>query len=301
MGAMRRAVHLALRRWWLGGFVAAAVVAVLAEPKAQPGPSEEAQVLAADESLGVAMRAGDRSIARRLLSLQFTFVDANGKVHVRRDFLADLKSDAPASASGATVKVYGLVGVVTGHRVAALGDDTFFLDIWAKQKRAWRALAVQEVVLGAAEARPDASAALAGDAALSACRNPCETIPYRVRSPAEQDVVNAFQAVENATFAHDAAEWRKRVADEFVHYRSGHAPMPRAEGVALIEDHKERNIPAVPSAVQSMRLWVYGNGAAMISTNGVPDESKPLLRVARAWVKRDGQWQMAISAQTDVK
>ena len=38
------------------------------------------------------------------------------------------------------------------------------------------------------------------------CKNPCETIPYRVRSPAEQDIVNTFQAIEKATVAHDAAE-----------------------------------------------------------------------------------------------
>jgi len=39
----------------------------------------------------------------------------------------------------------------------------------------------------------------------------------------------------------------------------------------------------------------------MLSVNGVPGDSEPLLRVARVWVKRNGQWQMAISVQTDVK
>jgi hypothetical protein len=39
----------------------------------------------------------------------------------------------------------------------------------------------------------------------------------------------------------------------------------------------------------------------MISDNGVSDDTQTLLRIARVWVKRNGQWQMAISVQTDVK
>jgi hypothetical protein len=50
-----------------------------------------------------------------------------------------------------------------------------------------------------------------------------------------------------------------------------------------------------------MRLWVFGDGAAMISTNGLPNNAEPLIRIARIWVRRNGQWQMAISAQTLVK
>ena len=122
-----------------------------------------------------------------------------------------------------------------------------------------------------------------------------------MRSPAEQDVVNAFQAIEKARVAHDAEEWGKHIADEFVYYRSGYAPMSKSSRIAEIEDQKEHKTPAVLSAIQTMRLWVFGDGAAMISTDGVPTNAEPLLRVARVWVKRNGQWQMAISAQTVIK
>ena len=139
------------------------------------------------------------------------------------------------------------------------------------------------------------------EAKLYECKNPCQTIPYRVRSPAEQDIVNAFQAIEKATIAHDADEYSKHLAEEFVHYRSGYAPISKSGRIAIIEEQKERDIPALLSAIQSMRLWVFGDGAAMISTNGIPDDAEPLLRIARIWVRRNGQWQMAISAQTLVK
>jgi len=299
----------ATQRWWLGLFVAAALIAVLAELRAQIAPGEDVLVLEADQALGAALRADDKSVARRLLSLQFTYVDANGKIHERKDFLADLKTAAAAAPGDPGVKIYGRIGMVTGHRKSADGRDVFFIDIWAKQKRTWRALVIQDVALAEPEAqrvtpiKPDAAGQekLREMAKFLDCKNPCQTIPYRVRSPAEQDIVNTFQAIEKATNAHDAAEYEKHMADEFVHYRSDSPPISKSERIAIIEDQKKQNIPALLTAIQSMRLWVYGDGAAMISDNGVPDDTQPLLRIARVWVKRNGQWQMVISVQTDVE
>ena len=50
-----------------------------------------------------------------------------------------------------------------------------------------------------------------------------------------------------------------------------------------------------------MRLSVYDDGAAMIATHALADNSRPPYQAARVWVKRNGQWLMAISVQTDIK
>ena len=281
--------------------------AVFTRPQAQLGPGEDASVLAVDAALGDAMRSSDKSAVRRLLSLGFTYIDENGTLRGRKDFLHGLPGVAPGAATDVTVKVYGLVAVVTGKRKSAHGSDTFFLDIWAKNKRSWRALAMQDVVLGAADAQqvlaeaPAASALRKHLAKFFDCKNPCETIPYRVRSPAEQDIVSAFQAIEKATLDRDPNEYARHLASEFVHYESDIAPVPRSERIARLEDAKEHSVPADLAPIQSMRLWVYGDGAAMISADGVPNDADPLLRIARIWVKRDGRWQLAISVETDVK
>ena len=167
-------MHSATQRWWLGVIVAGVLIAVLAELRAQPAPGEETAVLAADQALDAAMRGGDKSIARKLLSLQFTFVDANGKIHDRKEFLADLKTVAAASDGDPAVKIYGRVAMVTGQRKSADGSDVFFLDIWAKQKRAWRALVRQDVVLAAADAP---RAAPAQPAAAAAALRLQESVP----------------------------------------------------------------------------------------------------------------------------
>ena len=246
------------------------------------------------------MSAGDKSVARKLLSLQFTFIDENGKVYERKEFLAGLKDIAAAAARDVTVKIYGRVAMVTGHRNSVHGDDVFFLDIWAKQKGAWRALVSQDVELAASSTPEAAPPAATGEVPYD-CKNPCQTIPYRVRSPAEQDVVNSFQAIEKAAVGHDADGWSKHIADEFVLYGSHRAPVPKSSRIAAIERQKQNNIAVRVGEVETMRLVVYDDGAAMIATHVLPDNSRPPYHAARVWVKRNGQWQMVISVQTEVK
>jgi hypothetical protein len=289
---------------WLGALLAAMLCAGAVAAQ-QSAPGEDAMVLAADQTLGAAMRNGDKGVARKLLALQFTFVDETGAIHLRKDFLGGLKAVATAAPSDATVKTFGRIAMVTGHRKSARNNDVFFLDIWAKQKGAWRAMVRQHVVLAAEGAPPPSPPVHSVDAKSDtkpyACTNPCQTIPYRPRSPAEQDVINAFQAIEKASIAHDADEWSKHMADELVVYGTGRPPNPKSNRIATIKRQKAANAAVTVGEVETMRLWVYGDAAAMTATHIMPDKSRPNYRAARVWVKRNGQWQMAISQQTDIK
>jgi len=287
----------AIGRGWIGVAIAGAVFALLAQLRAQPA-IDDAIVSAADKMLADAMHAGDKAAARRLLSLQFTFVDELGAIHERRDFLADLKAVSAEPAADAKVQTYGRIAMVTGQRKSARGNDTFFLDIWARQKGTWRALTMQEVVLGQAgnPATPATTAATPYE-----CKNPCQTIPYRVRSPTEQDIITAFQTIKKAVIDHNAGEWGRNIADEFVFYGSDRAPADKAARIAEIDQQKTSNAVVTVDEIQSMRLTAFENGAAMTVTQSAPGESHPANRTARIWVRREGRWQMAISVQTDIK
>ena len=291
----------AMQRWWLGAIVAVAAIAMLAELRAQTAPSEEAVVLQADQALNAAMRGGDKSAARKLLSLQFTFVDENGKIFERREFLASLKDVAAAPSSDIKAVIYGRIGMVTGHRKSVNNDDVFFLDIWAKQKGTWRALVAQDVELAAKDPAHETPTPPASAASPYTCTNPCQTIPYRVRSPAEQEIVNSFQALEKAAVGHDADEWARHVADEFVLYGSAREPISKAGRITAIKRQKVTNAVVRVGEVETMRLAVYDDGAAMIATHVLPDNSRPPYRAARVWVKRNGQWLMVINVQTSVE
>jgi hypothetical protein len=296
---MREAARLAMRRSWLGVLIAAVLILAFAKPRAQPAPTgDDAVVLSADDTLGQVLRTANKWTARRMLSLEFTFVDENGGLHERKDFLANLKNLAAAPASDATIKSYGRIAMVTGRRKSAFDNNVFYLDIWEKEKGAWRALLMQDVVLATPDAAPADPVA---PATSSDCKNPCQVIPYRVRSPTEQDIVTSFQAIEKAAVAHNADEWAKHVADEFVLYGTGRMPISKSDRIAAIERQKQKNAVVTVGEVQDMHLTAYDIGAAMIATHAMPDNSRPPYRAARVWVKRNGQWQMAISVQTNIR
>ena len=185
MQGRKSAISAALRRtlhWgWLVALAAVVLIAAFAVPKAQPKAqgvaAEDGPVLAAVSSLGEAMRAGDRTAARRLLALQFTFVDAGGMIHARRDFLGEIKSIAATASADAKVRSYGQLAMVTGHRKAADDNDVFFLDIWARQKASWHVLLMQNVAAAPAEPPSAAPAAAGGEPKQHECKNPCQAIP----------------------------------------------------------------------------------------------------------------------------
>lgn len=303
--------HRAAERLWPAILAAAILVVVLAETRAQPATSDESSVSAAETALSEALRTADRSAARKLLSLQFTFTDENGKTIPRKEFLAELKNVAAAGPTAEVrVKVYGLVAAATGTRRPAAGGEPFFLDVWAKQKGSWRALTMQEVALGTSDRHParsetppdtEAKTEAKTDGKPYECKNPCDAIPYRVRSPAEQEIVTAFQEIARATLTHNSSEWGKHVADEFMLYRSGYPPVPKSEIVTTIEREKKSNLAVTVSEVATMRLAVYGDGAAMIADHVSPDNPRPPYRAASVWTRRGGQWLLAIDVETEVK
>jgi Domain of unknown function (DUF4440) len=297
LGSVRPAV-----RWsGLGVIAAGALIAAFALPKSQPKARPAALdeiVLAADNALSAAIRTGDRTAARRLLTLQFTFVDADGKIHPRREFLSDLKNIAARPATEIKVRNFGSLAMMTGKHTSAQGANVFFLDIWVKQKGAWRALLMQDVPIRAGEDAAALRPIQIADVAAHACDNPCNTIPYRVRSAAEQDVARTYQTITKAITARDAGAWAKHVADEFVAYASSRAPLARSSRIAAIEDHDDAGAMRV-GEVKTMRLSVYGDGAVMVATEA--NGPQPAYRAARVFVKRDGRWLMAATAQTDLK
>ena len=75
----------------------------------------------------------------------------------------------------------------------------------------------------------------------------------------------------------------------------------RAALIETIENQKENGSAVNVGKIESVRLAVYGDAAAMIATEMVPDNSRPPYRAARVWVRRNGQWLMAISVQTDIQ
>jgi hypothetical protein len=84
-------------------------------------------------------------------------------------------------------------------------------------------------------------------------------------------------------------------------YRSGRAPTPKSSHIATIEREKKFNAAVTVSEIESMRLSVYGDGAAMIASHVAPGNARRQFRAASVWAKRNGQWQLVISVETETK
>src|SRR5262249_24289464 len=119
-------------------------------PKPRPAGLDQAG-LAADQALGAPLPTGDRARARRPLTLPFTYVAADLKIHPPREFPCGPKTAAARPATDIKIGNFGSLAMMTGKHTSAQGSDVFFLDVWVKQKGAWRALLMQDVPFRAGE------------------------------------------------------------------------------------------------------------------------------------------------------
>jgi hypothetical protein len=269
-------------------------------------PSGKQSVLAAAQALQATIRDGNPTAAEKFLARDFSFIDAAGHEHARREVLNALKASPRSAGSAIKVRDYGRVALITGsYKSAQAGDrsDLFALDVWVKDGAQWRALIHHNNVL----ARPDApSAHVSGqprpvDAPAPRCVNPLEEVPYQAKSQAERDIIKAFQTLELAVTRNDPDEWRHHVADEFVVTRTRQHPTDKAARMAFMATQRAINAETFVAEVVTLKFWVLGDAAVMRADHAMPGNRRPPYRATRLWVKRDGHWQMAVSQQTTIQ
>jgi hypothetical protein len=269
-------------------------------------PSARHAVLTAAKALQAAIRGGNAAAAEKFLARDFSFIDAAGHEHARREVLGALKASPRGAGSKVKVRDYGRVALVSGSYRSAqaqVRSDLFALDVWVQDGGQWKALIHHNNVL----ARPDAPTPhIAGtpramDAPPPRCVNPLEEVPYIPQSQAERNIIKAFQALELAVTRNDPEEWTKHVADEFVVTRTGQHPTDKAARMAFMATQRAINAETYVAEVVSLRFWVLGDAAIMRADHAMPDNRRPPYRATRLWVKRNGRWQMAVSQQTTIQ
>lgn len=269
-------------------------------------PSTRQSVLAAAKALQAAIREGKTSAVEKFLARDFSFIDASGHEHSRREVLNALKASPRSAGTQVKVRDYGRVALITGsYKSAQAGErsDLFSLDVWVKDDNKWQALIHHNNVL----ARPDAPPAHASgqprpvDAPAPRCMNPLEEVPYQAKSQAERDIIKAFQTLELAVTRNDPDEWQHHVADEFVVTRTRQHPTDKAARMAFMATQRAINAETFVAEVVTLKFWVLGDAAVMRADHAMPGNRRPPYRATRLWVKRNGHWQMAISQQTTIQ
>jgi len=243
--------------------------------------STEADVLRADHALVAALVAGDQHAAAALLDDHFNWIDNAGRVRGKRD---GLPSAPLGDESGLlpAVHLYGNVATVAVHR-----DKLFVLRIWVCHAGLWRALVLHEV---SQEGAPGPHGPPRKD-----WDNPCRTIPYAPRNADERDCLASWQALEMAVMTHDPEEWARHVADEFLVVGAARRHS-KADRKAVLAEQQRTNAHAAPAPLTWAELVDFPE-AIVMRCEHQPFHGKAN-RVSRVFVKRDGQWLMAVSFQT---
>jgi Domain of unknown function (DUF4440) len=252
--------------------------------------ADDQSILQADREFVRAAGKGDAAAVGKVLDADFTWTDADGKTRSRTEVLASLPAPALGNETGAQVKqqIHSQVGAVMSGR-----DKTHVLRIWVRRPAGWRLLVYHEVTLGRQAPGPSGPG-------VKDCENPCKTLPYKPRNEAEQAIVASWQALETGVTNHDAAAWSPHIAEEFVMLGSSNDhPLTKADRIATLNLQKQTGFGSAPAPLVSAQMFDFGDAIVMTSHHQ-PYIGKPI-HVSRLWIKRNGQWIMAISYQTTVQ
>ena len=245
---------------------------------------DSSDLVRADYTLVSALAAGDAGAATALFDDEFTWVDCNGRV-LDKAQAANTLPKPPLGDERGLEPVGQHYGEVVS--IAVDRDKLFVLRIWVQRAAGWRLLAYHEVSQNF-PAAPHGPGRKEWD-------NPCKTIPYEPRNADERDCLASWQRLEIAVMQHEPEIWAQHVADEFMVVGAARRHS-KADRKAVLEEQRRTGANSAPAPLVSARLFGFKD-AMVMSCEHQPFHGK-VARVSRVFVKRGGQWLMAISFQT---
>jgi hypothetical protein len=262
--------------------------------------SSEGDALAADRSLAAAVAKADPASAAKLLDPEFTWTDRTGKTRSKAEILPALASLSAASDTDVKLIDAGQVVLIRGSHPILPDAAVRFVRVWVKRPQAWQLLVYQETTKADENPVKRSGFGAPSNGMPVACENPCKMVPYKPDTPAEEEVVSMWQAVEQTVLTNDVEAWAPNFTEDFIFVTpDGGTPLNKADRVAMIAELRRANTTLIPAEVVSMKVWVFGAAAVMRS------EHKPVngkvLHVTRLFEKHNNHWQIAFGQQTWVE
>jgi hypothetical protein len=254
--------------------------------------ADDAAVRTADGEFSQAAAKGDTGALGKLLDADFQWIDVSGRVLNRTDVLKAVPKMLIPTPNASTVSPdsirlhnYGQIAVTeTDH------DRLHILHVWVMRPAGWRTLVYQEVQSLDAPPKMTPSAA-------KECRNPCKSVDYTPKTPAERAVIESYEGLETAAMAQDAAQWDAHAAEEFI-AASSNSDKLLDKPTRMAELRHANMAGLAPTPLLSARLFPFGDATVMRSRH-VPEHGRPL-EVTRVFVMRAGKWLETLSYQTSV-
>ena len=267
--------HLA---WILGGFVTSAGAMVTA----QSGASDPA-VMQAIDRINAAFQARDAKAYETLTTADFVRVTSNGLVYGKRDWMGIVAAPGAARTAAkydqVSVRVYGNGAVVTYRNMPGGGGPVSYLTrIMERQGTEWKMALAQST-----DVKPPAPPTGAAPAPLPA---------WSASTPAEREVLTAFQGIQKANRENDLAAWERLAAPDHLIIAVDGTQLTRAERVKNLKAAAGKAGLRQP-AEQQVRVMAKGDLAAVTWT--IPGE-----RALKVLARRTGQWQQVLQQSSPI-
>jgi len=270
------------------------VVLTVREGRTVAAADDEQMAAQVDQSLNAALGKADQAAVAKLLDANFEWTNTEGKTRTKAETLQALPA-LTADTQGETeiqAHNFGQVQRFVGKR-----QNTIFSHLWVKRADGWRAFVFLDTPIPTQGYKNRLSPPTPED---KECVNPCKVLPFKPANTAQQGAVNAWLATKMDEWHALAEDWPKHVNEASLAI-SPIMFMNKAERLALLVKQKETYGDGSHSpAVVSMHMYDFGDAVIMTSIHA-PGANGKSARAVRLFVKEDGVWKIALSAQADIQ
>jgi len=241
-------------------------------------------LLDADRAFVRAFTKGDAVAVAGMLDDDMNMVDIHGRVLHKPQLKQKLPTSPLGDEAGLEPSAFQYSDVA---HVSVARDKVFILRIWVKRAAGWRLMIWHEVSQNFPPA-PHGTPKKEWD-------NPCYKLPYEPKTQDERDCLKSWQELEIAVMHHEPEIWAAHCADEFM-VAGAARRHSKADRLAVLEEQKRTGVNSAPAPLLAARMFGFSE-AMIMSCEHQPFHGKQN-RVSRVFVKRGGQWLMAVSFQT---
>ena len=278
-------------------FLCAASLALANSPLAAAG--DPPTFRQADHALSDALASSDRTAVASLLDDRFHWVEASGRIHTKAQVLDDLAQFAAGNEGALDVRTVDFLGQV--ERVLGIHHSQRFAHLWVKNPAGWQAFVYLDIPIP--PERPDFTAPPSPPTETDkVCENPCKTLPYKPENAAEEGAIATWFRLKNDEWHPNPEDWAAH-ADENHETITPRSDMPKLQHVEELAEQRKlygENGGSGGSAVQSMRMFEFGNVVIMQAFQGRNPSAKPTSWNLRVFLNRGDGWKIALSAQTNI-
>jgi len=253
----------------------------------------------AAHSLSDALAKGDKNAAAGLLDDRFVWVEANGILHTKAQVLDDLAQFSSDNEGALDVRTVDFLGQV--ERELGMHHNQRFAHLWVKNPAGWQAFVFLNIPIPTE--RPDYMATPSAPTdADKTCDNPCKTLPYKPENAAQEGAMKTWFMLKNDEWHPNPDDWAAH-SDDNHETLTPRADIPKMQHVHELEEERKlfgENGGSGGSAVQTMRMFDFGNLVIMQAFQGRNPSAKPTSWNLRLFINRGDGWKIALSAQTNI-